>query len=162
MEEITHLGINMDDMVSLGIIQNIFIVVGICVVLPIMIVWLLQRSKLKSEQNRKEIILAALEKNANINIEDLVKQMNKPDKLLKEKLLKKLQWGLTLTLIGIAMVVTGIIYLSVSNGDGDYEPLLIFGAITTLGGISPLNTYYVGKKMLEREMEAEEKKMQEN
>ena len=36
----------------------------------------------------KEIILAALEKNADIDIEELVKKMNKPEKLLKEKLLK--------------------------------------------------------------------------
>lgn len=41
-----------------------------------------------SERNRKEIILAALEKNADIDIEELVRKMNKPEKLLKEKLLK--------------------------------------------------------------------------
>ena len=73
---------------------GMIICLGIGVVLPIVIVALSLRHKLESEKNRKDIILAALEKNSNINVEELVKKMNKPDKLIKEKLLSKFQWGI--------------------------------------------------------------------
>ncbi|MGN0228183.1 MAG: hypothetical protein ACI4BH_00080 [Muribaculaceae bacterium] len=57
-----------------------------------------------SERNRKEIILAALEKNANINIEELVRKMNVPEKLLKEKLLSKFTSGLIVSFFGIGLL----------------------------------------------------------
>ena len=59
-----------------------------------------------SERNRKEIILAALEKNANIDVEELVRKMNAPAKLLKEKLLSKLTSGLIVSFIGIGLLAT--------------------------------------------------------
>ena len=151
-----------ENMVVSSNITGLLISLGICVVLPIMVVWLTQRSKLKAEQNRKDIILAALDKNANINIEDLVKQMNRPNKLIKEKLLRKLQLGLIFTLIGIALVVTEIVLLSVGYGDDECVPYIVVGAMLTLGGIPFLISYFVGKKLLAREMEAEEKNMQQN
>ena len=134
------------------------IMIGCCVVLPIMIVWLLQRSKLKSEQNRKDFILAALDKNADINIENLVRQMNKPNKLLKEKLLRKLQWGLMLTFIGLALIVAGII----KNGGDDFVTFLLMGGSVVGIGASFLISYFIGKKLLVKEMEAEEKSLQQN
>lgn len=69
-------------------IVGLFIVFGTAVILPITIIFLALRGKMASERNRKEIILAALEKNADIDIEELVRKMNKPEELLKEKLLK--------------------------------------------------------------------------
>ena len=45
------------------------------------------------DRNRKEIILAALEKNPNLNVEDLLKGMKKSEKLIKEKLLARLERG---------------------------------------------------------------------
>ena len=50
-------------------IVALFIVLGTAVILPITIVFLALRGKMASERNRKEIILAALEKNADIDIE---------------------------------------------------------------------------------------------
>ena len=122
------------------------IMIGCCVVLPIMIVWLLQRSKLKSEQNRKDFILAALDKNADINIENLVRQMNKPNKLLKEKLLRKLQWGLMLTFIGLALIVAGII----KNGGDDFVTFLLMGGSVVGIGASFLISYSSARNCLSK------------
>ena len=82
----------------------LLIVLGTAVVLPIAIVFLRLKSKMVSERNRKEIILAALEKNANIDVEELVRKMNAPGKLLKEKLLGKLTSGLVFSFFGIITV----------------------------------------------------------
>ena len=87
-------------------IMNIIIVLGVTVIMPITIVLLSLRQKMESEKNKKEIILAALEKNTGIDIEELVRKMNAPEKLLKEKLLEKLQRGLVFSLLGVGLIVT--------------------------------------------------------
>ena len=65
-------------------------------------------------------------------------------------------------MIGIALVVTEIVLLSVGYGDDECVPYIVVGAMLTLGGIPFLISYFVGKKLLAREMEAEEKNMQQN
>ena len=88
---------------------------GVCVVLPIVIVALSLKHKLESEKNRKDIILAALEKNSNINVEELVRKMNKPDKLIKEKLLRKFQWGILTSIIGVGFLILSLTGCSVTS-----------------------------------------------
>lgn len=143
-------------------ITGIAIVLGTAVVLPITIVFLSLRRKMQSEKNRKEIILAALEKNADIDIEELVRKMNKPEKLLKEKLLKKLQWGMFTMFFGIGLIGFGV-YLDLANiGAYSDELVSIWGGLVMLAiGIAFLANYQIGKKMLAKEMEAEEQNLRQ-
>lgn len=135
---------------------------GVCVVLPIVIVALSLRHKLESEKNRKDIILAALEKNSNINVEELVKKMNKPDKLIKEKLLSKFQWGILTSIIGVGFVtLCSIMGYQEEDYTDNIQFLGISGAVLLAIGIAFLLTYFYGKKMLSKEMETEEKNMQQ-
>ena len=90
-------------------LTELLVPIGVCVALPISIVYLILKRKIISENNKKEIILAALEKNADVNIEELVKKTSAPDKLLKEKLLKKLQWGLMAVVLGIGLLIYAIL-----------------------------------------------------
>lgn len=132
---------------------ELLIPLGVAVVLPITIVAIVFKSVLASERNRKEIILAALEKNPNLNVEDLVKRMKKSEKLIKEKLLAKLQRGCLCCLMGVALVLL-YFFLSVQN-----EFLIIAGTALIAIGIAFLVGYFVGRRMLAREMEAEEQSM---
>lgn len=132
---------------------ELLIPLGVAVVLPITIVAIVFKSVLASERNRKEIILAALEKNPNLNVEDLVKRMNKSEKLIKEKLLAKLQRGCLCCLMGVALVLL-YFFLSVQN-----EFLIIAGVALIAIGIAFLVGYFVGRRMLAREMEAEQQNM---
>lgn len=125
----------------------------VAVVLPIAIVAIVFKSALASERNRKEIILAALEKNPNLNVEDLVKRMNKSEKLIKEKLLAKLQRGCLCCLMGVALVLL-YFFPSVQN-----EFLIIAGTALIAIGIAFLVGYFVGRRMLEKEILAEEQSM---
>lgn len=138
-------------------LEDILVPLGICVFLPLMVVWLSIRKKMHGDDMRKEIILAALEKNANIDVEELVKKMNKPEKLLKEKLLKKLQWGMLTFFLGIGLIGFGL-YLELTNA-GLYSDVLTYicGGVASFAiGIAFLANYHIGKKMLAKEMEAEE------
>lgn len=142
----------MDAVLSHTLIE-ILIPIGVVVVLPVAIVAIVFKSALASERNRKEIILAALEKNPNLDVEDLVKRMKKSEKLIKEKLLARLEHGCLCCLMGVAFVLL-YFFLSVQN-----EFLIIAGAALIAVGIAFLVSYFVGRRMLEKEILAEEQSM---
>ena len=137
-------------------IVKIFFLIG-AVALPILIVWLNNRKKINETNQRTQIVLAAIEKNAETDVEDLLKKMAPQKKLLKEKLLNKLLWGGILTLLGLALTIFGC-YLIASRGDWK-NPFILCGPLLMPVGIAFLINYAVGKKFLAKEIEAEEKKM---
>ena len=64
-------------------LAEILVPISICVVLPIVVVSLTLRQKMNRDNVRKDIILAALEKNADVDVEELVR------KITSEGLLEK-------------------------------------------------------------------------
>lgn len=136
-------------------LEDILVSLGVVVALPVLIVAIIFKSVMAADRNRKEIILAALEKNPNLNVEDLVKRMNKSEKLIKEKLLAKLQRGCLCCLMGVALVLL-YFFPSVQN-----EFLIIAGAALIAIGIAFLVSYFVGRRMLAQEMEAEQQNMKQ-
>lgn len=134
---------------------QILVPIGVAVVLPIAIVAIVFRSALASERNRKEIVLAVLEKNPDIDVEQLMKNLKKSEKLIKEKLLARLERGCLCCLMGVAFVLL-YFFLSVQN-----EFLIITGAALIAVGIAFLISYFVGRRMLAQEMEAEQQNMKQ-
>lgn len=141
------------DVVLAHALIEILIPIGVAVVLPVAIVAIVFKSALASDRNRKEIILAALEKNPNLDVEDLVKRMKKSNKLIKDKLLARLEHGCLCCLMGVAFVLL-YFFLSVQK-----EILLIAGTALIAIGIAFLVSYFVGRRMLAKEMEAEQQNM---
>ena len=139
------------------IVKIIAIICGIG--LPILIVWLDNRKKINETNQRTQIVLAALEKNPQMDVEELVKKMAPQKKLLKEKLLTKLLWGGILTLLGLALTIFGC-YL-IAGRDNQNNPFILFGPLLMPVGIAFLVSYFVGKNMLAKEMEAEQAKLLE-
>jgi len=145
--------------------QNLFqllVPIAICCVLPIMIVWLNNRRRIIENNSRTQIVLAAMEKNSDVDIEQLLKKMapTQKKKLLKEKLLAKLLWGCITLLLGVGLA---IFCLCTSFGGGMTPSNLWFSgfmsAIMIAVGIAFLINYFIGKKMLANEMEAEQNKL---
>lgn len=145
----------MDVVLAHALIQ-ILIPIGVAVVLPVAIVAIVFKSALASDRNRKEIILAALEKNPNLDVEDLVKRMKKSNKLIKEKLLARLERGCLCCLMGVAFMVL-YFFLGVQGEDF----IVVVGAALIAIGIAFLISYFVGRRMLAKEMLAEERYMNE-
>ena len=127
-------------------------------VLPIMIVWFSIRESMNKTNQRTKIVLAAIEKNPNLDIEELMEKISPKKKLLKEKLLSKLQTGNITTLLGIGFLVCALYadYMGGMNSK-DLRMLYLAGIILLVVGGAFLRNYFVGKKMLAKEMEAEEK-----
>ena len=129
-------------------------------VLPIMIIWFLIRAKMNETNQRTQIMLAAIEKNPDMDLEELMAKISPKKKLLKEKLLSRLLWGCITAFLGIASIgfCTWGGFIGGMNTRDLLLPSLI-GAVLLAIGIAFLINYYVGKKMLAKEMEAEQMKV---
>lgn len=133
---------------------------GICVVMPVLIIWLNSRVRLNETNKRTEILLKALESGKEIDPE-LFKSAKQP-LTLKEKLLRRLTWACIISLSGVTMLVMGIITSNASSWQLSESPapLAVYaGGLLLAIGLSLLAVYFVGKKMLAKEIAAQEKEM---
>ena len=146
----------MDDLVG------IVVPVACGCVLPIVVIWLSVREKMNETNKRTQIALAAIEKNPELDLEDLLRKISPKQKLLKEKLLRKLLWGCLTSMMGRGLIGFGV-FLGIKNMGGDDDPLtsVCFGLMLLAIGIAFLVSYFVGRKLLAREMEAEERNVVE-
>lgn len=129
-------------------------------VMPIIILWLVMHHKKHETNKRTQIIMEAIEKNSDIDVQRLVKQLSPKRKSLKERLLQKLLWGSVCFLIGLGL----IIYAMVAGYTGGQSPegiqvFSLWGIALLVVGIAFLVNYVVGKKVLRKEIEAEEKEL---
>ena len=126
-------------------------------VLPIMAIWLAIRQSMNETNQRTQIVLAAIEKNPDMDIEELIKKISPKKKLLKEKLLAKLLWGSIISFLGVALIGFCIVQAFVGGMSTQaLQQFSLFGAVLSGIGIAFLVNYYVGKRMLAKEIEAEE------
>jgi len=132
--------------------------------LPILIVWLDNRKKINDTNQRTQIVLAALEKNPNLDVEELIKKMapTQKKKLLKEKLLTKLLWGGIIAFVGFSIFASNLWLDYIGGADPEMLSLLYaIGSILFGIGLAFIINYYVGKRLLAKEIEAEQAKLLE-
>ena len=115
-------------------------------ILPMFAIWMGIRNKMNEANTRTQIALAAIEKNPEMDLEELMKKITPKEKLLKEKLLSKLQAGTITMLMGLGFLGYALI-------------VGYYGIVLLAIGVSFLINYHIGKKMLAKEMEAEESKL---
>ena len=129
-------------------------------ILPIVAILSGVRKKMNETNQRTQIVLAALEKNPDLDIEELLKKVSRQGKLLKEKLLTKLLWGCLTSLLGLGLIGFGI-FLGENQLGGTNDPMtsICFGLISLGIGVAFLVNYFTGKKLLAKEIEAEEKRL---
>ena len=139
----------------------ITIVIGICVVLPIMIVWLVNKRKSHEIDKQTEILTTMLEKHPDLDPAEVMKKLNmssKSHESIKQKLLGNLFSGGMMTLMGLAILIPhlcGLVFF------GNKENGLFVGGIMLAMGVAFLIYYFVSKKQLRTEIEAEEKRLSE-
>lgn len=135
-------------------ILSIFWLIGCSTVLPIIIIWLFTRKQINETNKRTEIIMSALEKNPDVNVAEWLDKLASENKgkLLKEKLMTKLTWGIICLILGIGTIVYGACSSFASS-------MPIFGGALLAVGIALLVSFFFGKKFLAKEIEAESKKI---
>ena len=145
----------------LGIFMIIIVVIGCCVVLPIMIVWITNKRKSHELDKQTEILMALMEKNPDLDPAEVMKKLNvssKSHQTIKQKLLGNVFSGGMMLLMGLAILIPhlcGLVFF------GNKENGIYVGGIMVAMGVAFLIYYAVSKKQLQAEIEAEEKRLQE-
>ena len=126
--------------------------------IPVLIVWMIVRYFKNKTDKRAQIVQAIIEKNPDAgNVEELMRQIAPRQKSLKEKLLEKLLWGSVFVVLGICFLSYALFF----DYKGGMEAKTLHGtylvAFVLLGvGIVLFLNYFISKKMLAKEIEAEE------
>ena len=142
-------------------VTDLIAVLGICVVLPIIVVILITRAKTNATNRRAEIAMAAIEKNTDVDLEEFFRKMNPPRRSIKERLLNRLLLGCIFTLFGVGVYIAIFVYnMNVGGFDRDMFICLSFAAVPSIGiGLAFLINYFIGRRILKKEMEAEAKSL---
>lgn len=136
----------------------LLIPICICVVLPVMVVWLVTRARIKKNEQKMAVLVKAIENGVEVDPELLVSE-TESSRNTKMKLIKKLTTGIVCSLIGIALLVCPS--LEAFEGVAGLEMLYVIGGALVAIGVAYIVTFFVGKRYLAPEIEAEEKKLKE-
>ena len=131
--------------------------IGICVVLPIVIVWLFNRRRTNETNKKAEIILKAIDAGVEVD-PDLLKN-DVSQRSVKEGLLNKFTGAVVTTLMGIVTIAFAVIVISKHGSRVNEEMMVValVGGLLVAIGLALFGTYLVGKKMFAAEIEAEAK-----
>lgn len=143
--------------------EHILIPLGVCVVLPVLIVWIIARTR-KNETDRKaEVMLKAIEAGATVDMNQFNTEKKAP-KTIKQELLEKLNGACITSLMGLAFLALSL-WSEFGRGLPDdlfMEDLLpVAGCVMLAVGVGLFISYFTGKRLLAKDIEAEEKKLSE-
>ena len=141
------------------ILTNFGVPVFVCVVLPIVIVWLVARTRQHETDRKAEIMLKAIEAGVPVDMSQFEPAKKKGSKSIKQELLDKLNGAIITGLMGIGFLVLGILRaIDPQFGLNTFlnKWWLPAGGVLLAVGIGLFISYFVGKKMLAKEIEAEE------
>ena len=143
-------------------LEDILVPLGICVVLPLTIVWMNIRKKMNETNKRTQIVMAVIEKNPDVDIQEYLKKLNPPQKSLKEKLMNKLLGACVLIALGLVGVGYAVICGFIGGGNLiETEIIAVIGAILLMLGIAFLIVFFVSKKTMAKELETENKQTEQ-
>lgn len=131
--------------------------IGICVVLPIVIVWLFNRRRTNETNKKAEIILKAIDAGVEVDPDLLKNEVSQ--RSVKEGLLNKFTGAVVTTLMGIVTIAFAVIVISKHGSRVNEEMMVValVGGLLVAIGLALFGTYLVGKKMFAAEIEAEAK-----
>ena len=176
--------------------ETVVIIGGICVALPIVIVWFVVNARTQKMNRKMDILMKAVESGQQVDPALLVTaevgggkyQMKKNRKMdilmkavengqqvdpallvtaevgggmyqLKKNILNRLTWGSIMSLLCIMSFLIPV-FLNRSDLSVEFKfTMYVIGGVSCAVGIGLLISYFVGKKMLAKEIEAEEAEM---
>lgn len=136
---------------------NTLLPIFMMVVLPVMVVWLVTRARLKKNEQKMAVLVKAIENGVDIDPALLVSD-TEGGRNTKMKLVRKLTTGVICAIIGLAVLICT--QLDAFEGVAGIEMLYIIGGVLIAVGAAYILAFFVGRKYLAPEIEAEEKKLQ--
>lgn len=139
-------------------IDFLLIPICICVVLPVMVVWLVTRARIKKNEQKMAVLMKAIENGVDIDPELLISE-TESSRNTKMRLIKKLTTGIVCSMIGVVLLVCPSI--DAFEGVAGLQMLYIIGGVMVAMGVAYMVAFFVGRKYLAPEIEAEERKFKE-
>lgn len=130
--------------------MDILVPISICVILPVSIVLIVFIAAMNSDNKRANILIKAIESNNGIDTDKLAESLQKPKKTEREILNMRLLRGCIFSLVGLALVITGLVNLA-TGSDFSSDPVsvpVMFGGIAIAVGISYLIVYRVSRRQM--------------
>ncbi len=145
--------------------EDIILPIFMCVVMPVAIVWLVMRAKQNETNKMAEIMLKAIEAGIPLDPDFFKTQTRTLQKSLKERQLGWLTAACILIALGLGSILVGAIIILINNWTYDTAPtaysLLTFaGGLVLVIGIALLVVYFIRKRILAKELEAEREAME--
>ena len=135
---------------------QVLVPIAIVVVMPVLVVWLVMRTRQHEVDKRTEVLLKAVEKGAQID-PALFGNVGAKKKPVKDKLMGYLTTAMITGTIGLVTLVVQIVFYSIlgiwENGDGALILFVIVSGIILAVGIAFFIVYSVGKKTYAKELE---------
>lgn len=129
--------------------EDFLIVTGVCVVMPVMIMWIIYRAIINGDNKRAEVLMEAIRSNNAIDADRLAEALSKPRRTPRELLNLRLLRGCIFTLVGLATTIC-LILMIIDGSDGWLNfQLLVTSGIFLAVGISYLIVYFVTRKQIE-------------
>jgi hypothetical protein len=133
--------------------------------MPVAIVWLVMRAKQNETNKMAEIMLKAIEAGIPLDPDFFKTQTRTLQKSLKERQLGWLTAACILIALGLGSILVGAIIILINNWTYDTAPtaysLLTFaGGLVLVIGIALLVVYFIRKRILAKELEAEREAME--
>jgi len=125
-------------------VEEIITTFLVCVALPLGIVWLVTRARMQKNKLTSEIILAAIEKNSDIDIDEFAKSLSQkaPSTITpQERNQRKLQTGSASLIIAIGLAIFCIV-------TSPAKWYILASIILTGIGAGSLIAYFIGKKTI--------------
>ncbi len=129
---------------------EIIVPIGVCVVLPVMVVWLVFRSRNHIVDRKADVLLKAIENGQDIDPEMFASddRSKRTKRSLKMNLLGRLQTGIILVIMGAGLVACAMLIPG-------KDSLFIIASILLAIGIGFCVAFFVGRKWMEAEIKAE-------
>lgn len=123
----------------------------VCVVLPVMIVWLVQRSRSHKIDRRTEVLVKAIENGVDVDPNLLIDETPVRRKSLKMQMISYLSNGVIFGLIGLLFIVLTLAGVASFPAWGYYAGIPLLAV-----GLGNLVAYFVGVRYMAPEIKAEE------
>ena len=140
------------------VMEDILIPLGVCVVMPVMIVWLVFRSRNHTVDRKMDVLIKAIENGQDIDPELLSDRKAKNSKTLKMELVERLQNGVMLLLFGVALFVSYFVP-GIQCSEARRFVFVAGGGLMMAIGVALILAFFIGKRWMASEIEAEERKL---
>lgn len=101
--------------VIIEILSRFGVPVFICVVLPVMVVWLITRARLNETNRKAEIMIKAIEAGVPVDMDQFKSAKKKGSTSIKQDLLEKLNGACITGLMGIGFLTLGILRVVIAD-----------------------------------------------